>query len=269
MTKQVAAVLAALALCLVGCGILPEPVQLPDSVQLITGPRDVVYGCYPEPQVGRLVVDPTYGTAMVGPASGNLPVGWPADFTGRRNGSEVEVLDPQGDVVARTGQSYQFLAGSLYPPGTSGRPPGLPERLIWACVPLSAPPTQDEIRKAATDAYTEVLLSADRARHDLIQRYKNKTSLKDLKTYCRRLADVEHNFSIGLGVIRYPDDSVADVKALIRDEAAQEADLRACAKAPKVSVADRAIDLANKARDRAHEASNKLRLDLGLDPLPR
>jgi hypothetical protein len=130
----------------------------------------------------------------------------------------------------------------------------------------SASPTQDEIRQAAARLYAQAVIPTNRARNDVIQRYKNKTSLKDKKTSCWKLAAVERDFIVALQAIRYPDNAAADAGALVRDEAAQEADLRTCARAPNVSALNRAIDLANNAQDRAREASNSVRLDLGLDP---
>jgi len=62
---------------------------------------------------GLLVVDEKYGTAIDSPQAGvaPMPVMWPLGFTGRRAGSEVEVLDPTGDVVATTGRNYRLDGG--------------------------------------------------------------------------------------------------------------------------------------------------------------
>jgi hypothetical protein len=61
-----------------------------------------------------LVADPTYGTA-ISVTNGNdqvtTPVAWPRGFTGRRVGSEVEVLDPHGNVVATTGHNFTVSGG--------------------------------------------------------------------------------------------------------------------------------------------------------------
>jgi hypothetical protein len=40
-----------------------------------------------------------------------MPVMWPPGSTARRAGSEVEVLDKQGSVVARTGSRYLIEGG--------------------------------------------------------------------------------------------------------------------------------------------------------------
>ena len=137
MTKQLAAALA-LALCLVGCGSL---VPKGEAVQLITGPPNH-NGCFAADVAGLLVVDPTYGTAIVG---NNLPsmvqlsdvpvtVAWRPGFTARRSGSEVEVLDPQGNVVATTGRSYRFMGGYVRAGGSSGLEwPELRTDVLWAC----------------------------------------------------------------------------------------------------------------------------------------
>jgi len=98
VTTRVAATLA-LALVLVGCGSL-----LPDQVRLLTGSGP----CFLLMQESLLVFDPTYGTAIDG---GATPVAWPPGFTGRRVGSEVEVLDPHGNVYAVTGHNFTVSGG--------------------------------------------------------------------------------------------------------------------------------------------------------------
>jgi hypothetical protein len=40
---------------------------------------------------------------------------WPPGFTGRRVGSEVAVVDTNGNLVATTGQSYSIKGERLYP----------------------------------------------------------------------------------------------------------------------------------------------------------
>jgi hypothetical protein len=277
VTKQLATIVAALALCLAGCGGLPPN---GDPVRILTAPRPE---CFVADVAGRLVVDSTDGTAIVGDGHENMLVGgpvpvtvaWPPGFTARRSGAEVEVLDPRGNVVGTTGRSYTFLGGYVAAGGSSGLVwPELTKTVLLSCgnlEPEAAPtasPTQDQIRKAAARAYADAVIPTNRARSDVSQRYENKVSLKDNKTSCWKLAAVERDFIVALQGIRYPDDAAADARALVRDEAAQEAALRTCAKAPNFSALNRAIDLANKARDRAHEASNLVRLDLGLDPRP-
>jgi hypothetical protein len=93
------AITLGLALCLVGCGAgSGEPVEL------LTG----LTGCYAGGESssgmnGVLVPDPSYGTSF-----GGMPVMWPMGFTGRHVGSEVEVLDPKGNVLATTGKTYHM-----------------------------------------------------------------------------------------------------------------------------------------------------------------
>jgi hypothetical protein len=51
-----------------------------------------------------------YGTAIV--ENGHpTPVMWPPGFTARQSGSDVEVLNKQGNVAARTGSRYQIEGG--------------------------------------------------------------------------------------------------------------------------------------------------------------
>jgi hypothetical protein len=124
------------ALCLVGCGWLPPN---GDPVQLITAPH---LECFAADVSGLLVVDPTDGTAIV---ANNHPsmlqlsdvpvtVAWPPGFTARRSGSEVEVLDPQGNAVAITGRNYRLWGGYADAGGSSGlNAPELRTNVFWAC----------------------------------------------------------------------------------------------------------------------------------------
>jgi hypothetical protein len=100
----------ALALCLLGC----DSVVLPwDRVQLLTDDADkytvnadgtLHVGCGLMPTTGDLIADATSGTAY----KDGTPTMWLPGYTGRRVGSEVEVLDRDGKVVATTGKRYQF-----------------------------------------------------------------------------------------------------------------------------------------------------------------
>lgn len=136
MTKQLATVVVALALCLAGCGLMPHS----DQVQLITAPASHT-GCFVADQYGLLVVDPTDGTALTGTGHPNMRLGsdglstvaWPHGFTARRSGSEVEVLDPQGNVVATTGRSYHFLGGFVQAGGAGLGWPELTKSVLLAC----------------------------------------------------------------------------------------------------------------------------------------
>ena len=90
------------------------------QVPLLTGwgplePREPgEVGCYTNFAVGQLVVDAEFGTALIEeghdavPVRDPVPVMWPPGHTGRQSGSEVEVLDKSGRVVARTGNRYQI-----------------------------------------------------------------------------------------------------------------------------------------------------------------
>jgi hypothetical protein len=139
VTKQLATIVVALALCLVGCGLLPPH---GDPVQLLAGPPGGYSGCFAADVSGLLVVDPTYGTAivannhpsMLGLSDVPVTVAWRPGFTARRSGSEVEVLDPQGNVVATTGRSYHFLGGGVAAGGSSGIVwPELTKSVLLAC----------------------------------------------------------------------------------------------------------------------------------------
>jgi hypothetical protein len=123
-----------LTLAVVACASPPS-----DSVLLVTGAPmgmsgDV--GCYTDSASGPLVTDPRYGTAIIDRGGMNqqtniaVPVAWRPGFSGRRAGSELEVLDPAGNVVAVTGRDYVIQGGGV----TRENWPGLPTTgAFWAC----------------------------------------------------------------------------------------------------------------------------------------
>jgi hypothetical protein len=107
------AALVAVVLVVAGCqGLLPTT-----QVQLLTGNPEGGEDCNLLPHEGSLVVDPNYGTAVIQDApwgkAGSSPVtmAWRPGFIGRRVGSEVEVVDPDGRVHATTGQHISFYPG--------------------------------------------------------------------------------------------------------------------------------------------------------------
>ena len=107
-------------LVLVGCA--------PESVSLLTDTAHEKPQCYASSTTGLLVVDPKYGTGLT---AGAPVVMWPRGFTGRRLGSEVEVLSPTGNVVAITGKTYQ-IPGGLFQPD-----PSIGVSSVWlACEPV-------------------------------------------------------------------------------------------------------------------------------------
>jgi hypothetical protein len=107
----------ALALCLAGCGWFPpsgEPFELATSWE--PGSAEHPGACRPGWwTAGRLVVDPKGGTAIEveggdkAKKGDTMAVLWWPTFTGRRVGNEVLVLDPEGHVVATTGQRYRIM----------------------------------------------------------------------------------------------------------------------------------------------------------------
>ena len=105
-----------------GCSPQPEPFALVHSEEPVDG-RDGQCSLGWTLR-GRLVIDPNGGTALVVEEGGNYygdktvgatsPVWWWPKFTGRRVGNEVEIVDPDGKVVATTGQRYEIYLA--YPP---------------------------------------------------------------------------------------------------------------------------------------------------------
>ena len=126
----------ALAVYLVACSsALPQD----DSIALLTGPPGYRYegaGCFTNWARGRLIVDPTYGTAIVDEDVGGYTsiVAWRPGFTARRVGSEVAVFDQNGTRVAVTGGTYLIDGGYVAPGGSSGIIwPDLKIGVFWAC----------------------------------------------------------------------------------------------------------------------------------------
>jgi hypothetical protein len=82
-----------------------------DPVALATDREHL--GCFLANTTGLLIVDATAGTAIVSEdmSKETAQVLWPAGYTARRSGDQVEVLDRAGHVVARTGERYELLGG--------------------------------------------------------------------------------------------------------------------------------------------------------------
>ena len=87
------------------------------AVTLLTADGSAV-GCFTSGITGDLVVDDSYGTAIVevirmnnGSQRSARPVMWPRGYTGQLSGSRVEVLDKSGHVVAQTGTRVHMLGG--------------------------------------------------------------------------------------------------------------------------------------------------------------
>jgi hypothetical protein len=102
--------------------------QTVTSVAIKTGtvdnqPVTPLMGCYTSADTGELVTDPVSGVALIEESyqSNNgrrVAVTWPPGWTGRRSGSEVEVLTPQGAVYMRTGTRVHLLGGFTWVDGS-------------------------------------------------------------------------------------------------------------------------------------------------------
>jgi hypothetical protein len=112
----------------------PEICATPAPVALLTGwglGHEGEAACHPFSINGRLVADSKSGTAIDVTKPnylGRMPVMWLPGSVGLRVGSEVEVLDPSGVVVATTGKNYEMCTGDGYAFGGGG-----------AAVPLPSP----------------------------------------------------------------------------------------------------------------------------------
>jgi hypothetical protein len=105
-------------LLVVGC----NSVVLPwDRVELLTSSADAPRGCHSiaglRPPSAKLVLDPRFATPAIDLGRGDIvPVMWPFGYSARRVWSKVEVSDASGQIVATTGQTYEFF----YDPGSGG-----------------------------------------------------------------------------------------------------------------------------------------------------
>jgi hypothetical protein len=110
---RIAALLAlVLSIGLLGCGPTGERVPLQ-----ITDLHIVGEGCYTLGSEIRLVADAERGTVAreLERTTGGSPIAWPSGYTGWRVGSEIEVRDPNGRLVAVTGRTY-FLSLAIQVP---------------------------------------------------------------------------------------------------------------------------------------------------------
>jgi hypothetical protein len=96
-------VLASSTLSMAACGGSPVTLRYISP----GGPSD----CYLAAYTGELVADPTAGMVFADNYGHRMPVLWPVGWTGRSSGSEVEVLDPRGTVVAKTGTTISPTGG--------------------------------------------------------------------------------------------------------------------------------------------------------------
>ena len=72
-------------------------------------------------EAGVLEFDPEYGTRL-----GDTTVAWPHGYMARPNGDQLDVLTPQGNVIATTGSEYRIFGGWVEWPFVNGS-------VWWAC----------------------------------------------------------------------------------------------------------------------------------------
>jgi hypothetical protein len=101
----------ALAMSLLGCygrSASAPSASSSGSVQLLTVETQTSFGtCVLDAfYVADLIAEPTSGAPIDGATGKSFA--WPKGFTARRSGSEVEVLDPAGNIVLMTGHRYRM-----------------------------------------------------------------------------------------------------------------------------------------------------------------
>jgi hypothetical protein len=96
----------ALAFAVSACG--GSPVTAPVTIKTLD--RTSQERCYLMGVAGDLVTDPTAGTAIID-RGGRTVLTWPNGWTARSSGSEVEVLNRNGQVAYRTGTHVDLMGG--------------------------------------------------------------------------------------------------------------------------------------------------------------
>jgi hypothetical protein len=95
----------ALALCFVGCDAF---IGAPAPIALRTTDTDISSNCYLAGTAAELILDPSAGLAwQLGPDD-IRPVIWPRGYTAQRVGSEIQVLNRDGLVIARSGRTVEL-----------------------------------------------------------------------------------------------------------------------------------------------------------------
>jgi hypothetical protein len=92
------AITAVALLLLSGCELVGVPIEVLTGVS-----PEACYAGGETGMTGPLVADAEHGTRFNG-----HPVMWPLGYTGRQIGTEVEILDAEGKVRARTGRTYHI-----------------------------------------------------------------------------------------------------------------------------------------------------------------
>jgi hypothetical protein len=96
----------ALALCLLGCDAFASA---SGPIAVRTTDSDAVDpNCYLAGTAAELILDPSAGLAWRFGPDDIRPVIWPRGYTARRVGSEIQVLNRDGFVIARSGRTVEF-----------------------------------------------------------------------------------------------------------------------------------------------------------------
>jgi hypothetical protein len=87
-----------------------DRIDLAHAIVLGATDGPAIVRCYTSGTVGDLVTDSAAGVAIVEKSGTRLIVMWPSGYMGRRSGSEIEVLNRQGQAIARTG-THVYIDG--------------------------------------------------------------------------------------------------------------------------------------------------------------
>lgn len=97
------------AVLVAGCGLATDKALPSGTVQLLNSSQGTV-GCPSNVIEGDLVVDASAGTA-ISATDYRRPIKWPYGYSGRAQGSVIEIVGPTGQVVARTGTKIRLGGG--------------------------------------------------------------------------------------------------------------------------------------------------------------
>ena len=207
---------------------------------------------------GSLVVDPRGGTAIIveggdfAKVGDTMPVQWWPKYTGRRVGNEVEVLDPDGNVVATTGRRYRIEAAF----------PMQEDAALVACGHDVTPlPAAADLAAAYLAADRELNLANTRAIAAFNETSRNLTAGKKLHG---ALAKNEQAFIDEFMAKSWLGDSAPVASRLFRCHSALSELEKSAGRATSVREYDK---YKTKAEDRSAACSgiaNELRITLGL-----
>jgi hypothetical protein len=250
----------------------PLPVYAPPSPPVPDGPFELGHTQEPAAgqtgacslgwwMAGRLVVDPNGGTAIVveggdfGTVGDTAQVWWWPTYTGRSVGNVVQVLDPDGSVVASTGQRYHISLAF---------PPGGPPFVVCGSDATPLPTAAD-----LAAAFLEATSTVDQANERAIAAYNQSSrDLAAAKKIHRALAENERAFRDEVTQNLWLGDSAPVASRLLACHDALAALETSAGRANSARQLDKLEAQATDTRAECSEIANEFRITLGLPEVP-